>query len=134
LLLLGAGLIGREHASLVAAHPEAELVALADPMPAAREFAEAIGVGYYVDYLQMLDETRPDGAIIALPNDLHVPAALACIERSIAALVEKPVADTLEAAGRLVEASEKHEVPVLVGHHRRHSPDIGEARRIVASG
>jgi predicted dehydrogenase len=134
LVLLGAGLIGREHARLVADCAGARLVALADPTPSAQGYAEEIGVAYYDDYQPMLDVEAADGAIIALPNHLHVPAALACIARGIACLVEKPVADTVAAARRLVEASETSGVPVLVGHHRRHSPDIREAHRLLRDG
>ena len=134
LALLGAGLIGREHAALVDAHPGAELVGIADTSPAARDYASSLGVAFHADYASLLDEVRPDGAIIALPNHLHVPAGLACIERGIPCLVEKPVADSIEAAHRLIAASEQRGVAVLVGHHRRHSPDIGEARRVVQGG
>jgi predicted dehydrogenase len=134
LVLLGAGLIGREHAALVAAHPGAELVGVADPAPGASDYAATIAVRHFDDYARMLDETRPDGAIVALPNHLHAAAGIACIERGIACLVEKPVADTLDAARRLTQASETSGVPVLVGHHRRHSPDIREARRVVRDG
>jgi predicted dehydrogenase len=132
--LLGAGLIGREHAGLIEAHPGAALAGIADTAPTARQYASSLGVPFHADYASMLDEVRPDGAIIALPNHLHVPAGLACVERGIPCLVEKPVADTVEAAHRLVTASEQRGVPVLVGHHRRHSPDIREARRIVQDG
>ena len=43
-----------------------------------------------------------DGVIVAVPNAEHVPVALACIERGIAVLVEKPVADLVDAARRNV--------------------------------
>lgn len=134
LVLLGAGLIGREHAKLVAAHPGATLLAVADPAPEAREYAEANRLAHFTDYEAMLDAMEPDGAIVALPNQLHLPAGLACIRRGIACLMEKPVADTIAAARELAEASEASRVPVLVGHHRRHSPDISEARRLVRDG
>ncbi len=134
LVLMGAGMIGREHATLIAGHPAAELVGIADPTPEARAYAAEINVRHFDDYGRMLDDIKPDGAIVALPNHLHVPAALACIERGIVPLVEKPIADTLDAARRLTQASEASGVPVLVGHHRRHSPDIREARRVVRAG
>lgn len=131
---MGAGLIGREHAALVTGHAGAELVAIADPAPEAKAYAEQIGVRYFSEYVEMLEATRPDGAIVALPNQLHAPASIACIERGVAVLVEKPITDTLDAARRLTAASETSRVPVLVGHHRRHSPDIREARRIIGGG
>ncbi len=132
--LLGAGLIGREHAKLLRDHAGVELVALADPAPNAESTAAEFGCRFFADYRKLLDEMKPDGAIIAMPNQLHAEAALACIERKIPCLVEKPLADTIENARLIVNASEKSGVPVLVGHHRRHSPDIREARRVVADG
>jgi predicted dehydrogenase len=65
---------------------------------------------------------------------MHVSAGLACFKRGIPCPVEKPVADTIEAVQRLVPASEGRGSPVLVGHHRRHSPDINQARQIVRGG
>lgn len=132
--LLGAGLIGREHAALIAAHGEARLAAICDPSPAGEELAGRLSVSHWTDYETMLDAVKPDGAIIALPNHLHGPAALACIARGIPSLVEKPIAETLAAGLAIADASEQVGVPVLVGHHRRHSPDIREAKRIVEAG
>lgn len=134
IVLMGAGLIGREHAILVCANPATELVAIADPAQAAIAMAADFGVRHHVDFRRMLDEERPDGAIIALPNALHAEAAIACIERGIPCLIEKPIADTLAAAKRVAEAAERSGVPVLIGHQRRHSPDIAKARKMVQEG
>lgn len=132
--LLGAGLIGREHADLMASHPGIAIAAICDPSPEAAKLAERLSVPHRSDYVAMLDEFRPDGAIIALPNQLHAPAALACIERGIACLIEKPIAESIASAARIVEASERTGVPVLVGHQRRHSPDIRAAKQAITAG
>jgi len=126
--------MGREHATLIGEHPDAELVGIADPSPAAKQFAGDLGTDYYPDYNALLDETRPDGAIVALPNTLHEPAGVACLKSNIPCLIEKPIADTLSSAAALVKAGEAAGVPILVGHHRRHSPDIREARRLLRDG
>ena len=132
--LMGAGLIGREHASLVRSHPATELVGIADVSAEGKQYAESIGVPHYEDFDAMLEELRPNGAIVALPNTMHVMAGLACVRRGIPSLVEKPIADTVEAARELVTESESAGVPILIGHHRRHSPDIREAKRIISAG
>lgn len=131
---MGAGLIGREHAALVADHPGATLAAIADPDPTIAALAATLGAQHFEDYERMLDEVAPDGVIVALPNTLHVEAGLACVARRIAVLVEKPIADTVASAMRLVEAGEEARIPVLVGHHRRHGPDVREAKRAIESG
>ncbi|MGK6314283.1 Gfo/Idh/MocA family protein [Neorhizobium sp. DT-125] len=132
--LLGAGLIGREHAELLASHPDVSIAAICDPSPEAAALAERLSVPHRADYASMLDEMRPDGVIVALPNRLHAPAALACIERGIACLIEKPVADTIASAATIAEAAEQAGVPVLVGHQRRHSPDIRAAKQTIDAG
>lgn len=132
--LIGAGLIGREHVTLIAANPNAELVAISDVSDESVHYASAIGIRHFLDFEAMLDDVKPDGVIIASPNALHVKAALACVERNIACLVEKPISDTLESAIALVRASESSGVPVLVGHQRRHSPDIQKSRQLLAEG
>jgi predicted dehydrogenase len=132
--LLGAGLIGREHAKLIERHPGATLAAIVDVTPAGEAYAREHGVAFHSDYERMLDDVRPDGAIVALPNTLHLPAGLACVRRKIPVLVEKPVADTVASALALVTAAEASGIPILVGHHRRHSPDMQAAREAIARG
>lgn len=134
LLLAGAGAIGRAHAECVRAGDEFELAGIADPSPAGAAYAASLGVVHWPDLDPALDALKPDGVILATPNALHVPGALACIARGIPVLIEKPVADTLARANQLVDAVERSDVPVLVGHHRRHSAVMAAARDVIAAG
>jgi len=132
--LIGAGVIARTHIDRLARSPGARLAGIADPAPAGRAVAEAAGVPCFADHREMLSALRPAGVIVASPNASHVPVALDCLAQGIAVLVEKPVADTVEDARRLVQAQAASGVPVLVGHHRRHNPILQRARDIVRSG
>ncbi|WP_038208002.1 Gfo/Idh/MocA family protein [Xenophilus azovorans] len=132
--LVGAGVIARTHIDRLAHSDGAVLAAIADPAPGARAVAEAAGVPCFADHREMLARVRPAGVIVATPNALHVPVALDCLARGIPVLVEKPVADTVEDARRLVEAQAASGVPVLVGHHRRHNPIVQRARALVQEG
>lgn len=134
LAVIGAGAIGRKHIAVIRNNPQVELVALADPSPQAQALAQSLGVPWYDSVETMLETARPQGVINATPNKLHVPCALACIERRIPVLVEKPVADSPEGARALVDAAARHQVPVLVGHHRRHNALIAAARALIDSG
>jgi predicted dehydrogenase len=134
LAVIGAGAIGRKHVELIAHAPEAKLVGLADPAPAAADLARTLGVPHFADAAALLDATAPDGVVIASPNALHLPHGLAAIERGIPALIEKPIAHTLDAAQALVAASERARVPILVGHHRRYNPIVRAARDAVHGG
>jgi predicted dehydrogenase len=132
--VVGAGLIGRAHISLIRKSNACALAAIADPTPQAQEFAQEIGVPHFADLETMLDAMKPDGVIVATPNAAHAPNALACVARGIPVLVEKPITESVESARALVAAAKKAEVPLLVGHHRRHSAILRQAREVVASG
>ena len=134
LAVIGAGLIGREHCELIANHAAAELVGLADISEAAAQYANDIDAAYFADYGVMLDDVEADAVIVALPNNLHLETGLACLAKGLPCLIEKPIADTVAAARELAEAGDRLGVPILIGHHRRHSPDIREARRLIAEG
>jgi predicted dehydrogenase len=127
--VVGAGQFGRKHIETVRAEPQCDLVAVADPAA-----PEDLGVQVFADYAAMLDEVKPEGVIIATPNALHVPVGLACVERRVPMLVEKPIAETVEACRALVQAAERTKVPLLVGHHRRHNPIVEKARELVQGG
>ena len=132
--VIGAGAFGQRHIAYLKREPSCEIAAIADPGAAAVEHAEAEGFRHFADYRAMLDEVKPEGAIIASPNSLHVPMGLACVERGVHMLVEKPLADTVAAARELSEAAERAGVALLVGHHRRHNPMLEKARELVQGG
>lgn len=134
LAVMGVGLIGRRHVEHVLSQPEAELTAIVDPNPAARDFAKGLEVAWFPDIAAMLGDRRPEGVIIATPNQAHVENGLACVAAGLPALVEKPIADDVAGAVRLVEAAEHAGIPLLVGHHRRHNPMVHRAREAIASG
>jgi predicted dehydrogenase len=130
----GAGLIGREHIRVLHASPSCELSAVVDPSAGAEETARAAGVPIYPTLDELFAADRPDGVILATPNVLHVEGGLECVESGVPALVEKPLAESVEEGTRLVEAAEAAGVPLLVGHHRRHSPILARAREVVDEG
>jgi len=132
--IIGAGVIGQTHIRTVLGEPSCELVAIADPMPEAEKVAQQFGIPYYADHLEMLDKVKPQGVINATPNKLHMPIGIDCIERGIPVIVEKPVAESIASAKKLIQASADKGVPVMVGHHRRHNPILVKAREVVQSG
>jgi predicted dehydrogenase len=130
----GAGLIGQRHIEEIDASSAAQLAAIVDPSPAAREVADKFGVPLYASLAELFEADRPDGVILATPNQLHVDGGLECVTAGVPVIVEKPIGDTVEGATRLVEAAEAAGVPLLTGHHRNYSPIMAKAREIVQGG
>ena len=134
LAVLGAGLIGKRHIEHVQAEPEAELMAIVDPSSTGKALAEELGVRWAPSFSALIETDRPDGIIIATPNQVHVANGLESVAAGIPALVEKPIADDVDSGQKLVEAAETAGVPLLVGHHRRHNPLIQKAKETIESG
>jgi predicted dehydrogenase len=132
--LIGAGVMGRHHLNILSMNPDFDVVGVADPTAAVLAPLEEKGFRIFLDYRKMLDDAKPEGVVIATPNSHHVPVALDCIEQGIGTLIEKPVSDSVESALQLVKALAKTDVPVLIGHHRRHNPLLKKAAQHIAAG
>lgn len=132
--VVGAGGIGHRHVQLIRESRSCRLSALVDPAPAAADFAQEAGVPIHTTLTDLFASQHLDGVMVATPNSLHVENGLDCAEHSVPVLVEKPISNSVEEAIRLAEAASAANVPLLVGHHRRHSLILAKAREIVQGG
>lgn len=131
----GAGMIGRRHVQAVrGAASAARLHSIVDPVPACRALADEAGVPWFPSLEAMFDAGKPDGVILATPNQLHVEGGLACIAAGVPALIEKPFATDVAAGEKMAEAAEDAGVVLLTGHHRRHNPLMRRARMEIDNG
>ena len=134
LAVIGAGVIGSQHASLIAANSGCLLVGICDIDSSRAPIAAEFNVPFFQDVEELLERERPEGAIISTPNVDHASVAEVCARRSVHVLIEKPIADSVEPARRIVTVADDSGIKVLVGHHRRHRALIQEARSIVRGG
>jgi len=84
------------------------------------------------DYREVLD--RIDGAVVAAPPHLHFPVSLACLERGVHVLCEKPLCVDLEQARELVATSTRTGATLAVNQTRRLFPAFRHVRELLASG
>jgi predicted dehydrogenase len=130
----GAGLIGQAHIKILANSPSCMLTAIVDPSPAAVDIAAKEGVPLYKTIVELLSMNRPDGLILATPNQLHVSQALQCMEAKLPILLEKPIATTVAEGEKIVTMVAAMGAKVLIGHHRAHSPIMAKAKEVIESG
>lgn len=130
--LAGLGSMGRNHLRVISSREGVTLAAVADPFAEALEAAVAqTGAAGYAEPMAMIAEAKLDAVVIAAPTTMHLPLALAAIERGIAVLVEKPLASTVDEALQIVGASRATGVPVQVGHVERFNPAVRELGRLL---
>jgi UDP-N-acetylglucosamine 3-dehydrogenase len=129
--LIGLGAMGRNHARVLSELDGVELVGIVEPGDAAARATRGAPVLRTVDDLLDLGV---DYAVIASPTGLHEEIGLRLAEAGICALIEKPLADSAEAARRLVEAFESRGLIAGVGHIERFNPALQSMRTRLEAG
>ncbi|MFD9396994.1 Gfo/Idh/MocA family protein [Streptomyces sp. NPDC060000] len=129
--LVGLGSMGRHHARVLSGLEGVDLVGVVDPM--GDKFGAAQGAPI-LNTVEELIALGVDYAVVACPTALHEPVGLALAEAGVCALVEKPVADTVEGARRLVDAFESRGLVAGVGHIERCNPALMSLRSRLEAG
>lgn len=116
--------------------PEIAIVGGSDVDPTrGRARAEELGCPYYPDYHPMLDELRPDLAVVVAPHPFHAEIALACFAAGCHVLVEKPMALQVADADAMIAAAERAGRLLAVSFQRRYRSDMEAVHRLLhASG
>jgi predicted dehydrogenase len=119
--VIGAGRLGGFHAQKLAARDDVELMAVVDPVAAARDtLAAQCHAKGLADYAGLLG--RIDAAVVATPTTLHHRVAAKLLDAGVHVLVEKPLCATRREADELVAAARRRNVVLQVGHVERFNP------------
>jgi len=128
LAVVGAGSRGTVYGSFATAHPaRAQVVAVAEPRA---DRAEVFAAAHDLDDAQrfatwqaMLDGPRlADVAVIATQDRDHVAAAVALADAGYHLLLEKPMAIDADGCRAIIDAVERNDVILGVGHVLRYTP------------
>jgi predicted dehydrogenase len=121
--VIGAGHLGRIHARLAAGCEDIDLVAVADPVEAAREsVAQEAKTRAVADYRELIGKI--DAAIIATPTTYHHAVGMELLGCGLPLLIEKPIAITSQQATELVNLARQKNVALQVGHVERFNPAL----------
>lgn len=129
--VIGLGAMGRNHARVLSGLPGVELVGASDPVITDR------GVSHGAPIFATIEELLHEGldyAVVACPTALHEEVGLLLADAGVAALIEKPLAHSVEAARRLVDAFEAKGLVAGVGHIERYNPALQSLRSRLAAG
>jgi predicted dehydrogenase len=131
--IVGVGMMGREHAAILAASSAAELVVACDIDPDAAGRLPA-GVRLVGDLETTLETPGLEAVVIATPPEHHRAAVDAAIRRGLAVFCEKPIAGSLEDADALVIAGSRPGVRLVIGHMLRFDPRYRAIAEAVHAG
>src|SRR3979411_1875978 len=131
--VIGAGVMGTNHARVLAGLPDTTLIGIVDPLPAHRTRAtELTGCRTFTNLDELIAEGI-DAVTVAAPTHLHHEIALSCIARGIHILVEKPIASTVEEGRDIVAAARRAGVTLMVGHVERFNPAVAAIKQAISS-
>ncbi|RYG55291.1 Gfo/Idh/MocA family oxidoreductase, partial [bacterium] len=106
--VIGVGGMGGHHARSFKDLAEGTLVAVADVnAETAQKVAAETGAKAFVDANDLIDNGDVEAIIIATPHFFHPPVAEYAASKGVHVLTEKPIAVTVSAADRMIEAAEK---------------------------
>src|SRR5438477_9916382 len=121
LAIVGAGRVGLFRGEVAARHPQVDFIGLADLKP---ERLKLVGDKVKADFTsgnfrELLARPEVTAAIISTDEHLHIEPILAAVERSLALMIEKPLATDLADSARVLAAIRKSGVDAVVGYTQR---------------
>ncbi|WP_202320073.1 Gfo/Idh/MocA family protein [Archaeoglobus neptunius] len=132
--VIGAGMMGRHHARVYSEIPFADLVGVADSNgEKAREVAAEFKTRAFTDFGDLLEEDL-DAVSIAVPTSMHKDVALRVADYGVNMLIEKPIADSIENARRIVKAARINDLKVMIGHIERFNPAVLKLKELIKNG
>ena len=132
--VIGAGAFGRNHLrvyrELEQAGEPIQLAAVVDNNPAtAAEAAAKFNIPGFATIEAALAATKPDAASVCVPTIHHASTAAPLLAAGVDLLIEKPIAQSLADADRILDLSRKHNRIVQPGHLERFNPAVTAARQ-----
>jgi predicted dehydrogenase len=128
-------------------HPDASPTGAAapkvDPEKAKKRLAEILHLKNdlipkakrYDDYRKMLDQQKDiDGVVVATPDHMHAPIALAAMDLKKAVYVQKPLCWSVDEARQLAKRAAETKVATQMGNQGRSLDDTRRAVEYVWSG
>src|SRR3954466_1560765 len=135
---IGAAGLGRAFtlmAPTLAADKRVALVAAADPRAEARaQFERDLGGRAYATVDELCADRDVDALYVATPHQFHAAHARLAFAAGKHALVEKPMALTLEECRAMIDAAQAAHRHLIVGHSHSFDAPIRRTRELIASG
>jgi UDP-N-acetylglucosamine 3-dehydrogenase len=129
--VIGVGVMGSNHARVLAELPGIRLIGVADPDRNRRDqVARSLGCASFRDAADLM-RAGVDAVTIAAPTHLHREIAIDCAARGIHIMVEKPIASTVEESRAIVAAARRAGVTLMVGHVERFNPAVQSIKRAI---
>jgi predicted dehydrogenase len=123
-LVVGCGNMGASHAMAYHTQKDFQICGIVSTGKSKEVLNQKLGGGFelFSDYNEALEKTKPHAVCISTYPDTHEHFAIQALTSGCHVFIEKPVADTVEGAKRVVAAAIKANKKLVVGYILRHHP------------
>lgn len=124
ILVVGCGNMGASHAQAYHEMEEFEIVGLVSRGDSKKKLNEKLAAQYplYDSYEQALEQSKPDAVCISTYPDTHEEYAIKAFQAGAHVFIEKPLADTVLGAQKVIDAANAADKKLVVGYILRHHP------------
>lgn len=133
--LIGAGKMGISHLSILGAHPGADVVGVCDTSKMVNDFLTKYGkFNCFTDYQKMINEVKPDAAVVAVPTKFHYSVIKELLDKGIHVFAEKPFCLRVAEGEELVKTAISKKLINQIGYHNKFIGTFREVKKIIKSG
>jgi predicted dehydrogenase len=130
--LIGAGKMGISHLAILGAHPDVQVVGVADTSKIVTDVLEKYSpFECFADYKKMIDKTKPQAVFVAAPTKYHGTIVKELLEKGIHVFVEKPFCLNVNEGAELVQLAKQKGVVTQVGYHNKFIGTFEEVKKLM---
>jgi predicted dehydrogenase len=133
--IVGMGKMGLTHAAMLEVLEPGCVAAVVEADRGAHGTIRSLGLKapIYENLRELLEHHAIDAAIVCTPTFTHFSIVKALIERGVAVMIEKPLAENLEKCRALAKLAAEKKAITSVGYSIDFDPLFAEARRLIPS-
>ena len=133
--VIGCGLIGKRRAQEAYAHPQSELVMVADiNLAVAEALASEYNCQALTDWREAIANPEVDTVAVATHNGMLAEIAIASLEAGKHVLIEKPMGRNLAEALKMAATASSAQRVLKIGFNHRYHPAIAKAYHLYQEG
>lgn len=135
LALIGAGAWSGAVGNAIMKSKKLRLVTCFDVIPEKRQaLSQKLGCHQETSYEDVLKRDDIDAVHLISPNAMHAEQAILAARHGKHVFVEKPIANTIPDAKKMIEACQKADVILMVGHHLRRLAGFRKLKALLTDG
>jgi predicted dehydrogenase len=117
-------------------HPEVDLKAIADLDQTRLDHVAQLypAIKATRDFRELVKDPEIDAVVVATPVSTHFPLGLEVLNAGKHLFVEKPMAASSDECRRLIDAAERRELKIMVGHTFLFTPAVRKIRELMERG